>query len=138
MWAAEGFDWFDLESLEGQYCNQELDPLFCDPDEGDFNLLPTSPCRSYNHPCGVENGYSSGSCYPVAVPPGGLPVTLDLLAAPNPFNGRTVIHFRLPAAGGSNELVYCASDAARTAAPGSMIPREVASTSICTRADCSR
>lgn len=106
MWAAEGFDWFDLESLEGQYCNQELDPLFCDPDEGDFNLLPTSPCRSYNHPCGVENGYSSGSCYPVAVPPGGLPVTLDLLAAPNPFNGRTVIHFQLPAAGEARLDLY--------------------------------
>ncbi len=52
----------DLGSDPGLWCNLDPamgnfseDPLFCDPDGGDFGLLENSPCLPGNH-----NGYECG------------------------------------------------------------------------------
>ena len=36
--------------------NFELDPLFCDPANGNLNILPSSPCAPANNDCGVLIG----------------------------------------------------------------------------------
>jgi hypothetical protein len=44
--------WCDLLPERGNF---EADPLFCDPDAGDFGLLENSPCRAGEH-----NGFDCG------------------------------------------------------------------------------
>jgi hypothetical protein len=46
------------------------DPLFCDPENGDFTLSSQSPCLPGNHPdgvdCGLIGAFGQG-CGPVSI-----------------------------------------------------------------------
>jgi hypothetical protein len=80
----------------GQAGNLEADPLFCTPDEGDFTLRAASPCRPGQSACGWM-GALTGLCDESPLPAPALrPVALGLAAAPNPFNGASLIHYTLP------------------------------------------
>jgi hypothetical protein len=76
----------------GECANTDLvfeDPLFCDPDAGDFTLQEGSPCAPENNPeCGLIGAFDVG-CETISIaetaPTG--PVSLSL--NPNPFS-RTV------------------------------------------------
>ncbi len=39
-----------------------LDPLFCNPEAGDYHVLNTSPCAPANNPCGVQIGAYGVGC----------------------------------------------------------------------------
>jgi predicted outer membrane repeat protein len=53
----EGGDWIgEISDQLGISGNISLDPLFCDPDMGDFTLRNDSPCAPDNNDCGVLMG----------------------------------------------------------------------------------
>jgi len=54
IWVEDmGDDWYCIEEGTG---NVVADPLFCDPDMGDFTLRNDSPCAPNNNDCGVLMG----------------------------------------------------------------------------------
>ncbi|MFH1680361.1 MAG: right-handed parallel beta-helix repeat-containing protein [Candidatus Eisenbacteria bacterium] len=59
-----------IPDLCGVDCNICLDPLFCDPDNGDFTLCEHSPCLPGNHPdacdCGLIGAFGQGCSCPTA------------------------------------------------------------------------
>ncbi len=46
----------------GSNDNYEVDPLFCDPENGDFKLTTDSPCLPDNNPCGILIGTFGAGC----------------------------------------------------------------------------
>jgi hypothetical protein len=46
--------------------NIESDPLFCDPENGDFTLSDSSPCLAENNDCGLMGAWGVGDCDLVA------------------------------------------------------------------------
>jgi hypothetical protein len=71
--ANEGGDWVDcVAGQEAARGNFSADPLFCDPDAGDFTLAANSPCLPGNHPggadCGVIGAWGE-ACPPTSVEP---------------------------------------------------------------------
>jgi hypothetical protein len=94
-----GGDWVGL--IAGQYGlngNICLDPMFCDPENGDFTLSEGSPCLpDYNPECGLIGAHERGCTLPSAVADGEHTVSIFKLANyPNPFNPATMISFDLP------------------------------------------
>ena len=82
-------------NLSGVNNNFTADPLLCDPDAGDYRLLPNSPCLPENSPvgCGLVGAY--GSCAVLAVnEPSSVPSLSRLEVSPNPSSGEVV--FSLP------------------------------------------
>jgi predicted outer membrane repeat protein len=79
--------------------NIDADPLFCDPDNGDYRLPLESPCRT--DVCGFM-GFTGETCEGEDVPnvgaaPRGCPDAVTLSQNyPNPFNPTTTIEFTLP------------------------------------------
>jgi hypothetical protein len=68
LWGNEGGDWdgciADQYGLNGNICE---DPLFCDPESGDFTLDCNSPCAAENDPdCGQIGAWPVG-CGPTPV-----------------------------------------------------------------------
>ena len=68
-----GGDWIGgIAGQLGVSGNFSADPLFCDPDNGDFTLSSQSPCLPGNHPdgadCGLIGALGQG-CDPVSVEP---------------------------------------------------------------------
>jgi hypothetical protein len=67
-----GGDWVGtIAGQLGQEGNIWLDPLFCDPDNGDFTLRCTSPCAPFTPPneeCDLIGAWPIGC--------GGTPITL--------------------------------------------------------------
>ncbi len=94
-----GGDWVGpIAELLGQDGNICEDPLFCDPEGGDFTLAAGSPCLpDFNPDCGLMGAHGLGCDTPVAVPPA------EILADgvrlwpnyPNPFNPQTTVTFAL-------------------------------------------
>lgn len=90
-------DWVSCIAGQGQIGgNLSVDPLFCDPAAGDFELADSSPCLPANNSCEVQIGAFGLGCTLVgvddAVP--SLP-DLSLLSHPNPFNPSTNFTFSL-------------------------------------------
>jgi hypothetical protein len=88
--------------LTGENGNFSLDPLLCDPGNGNFHVEDASPCAPGNHPEGsgacdglligaMRAGCSSDVDEPIS---GGIARLLG--NRPNPFGGSTVISFMLP------------------------------------------
>ena len=89
--------------------NLWADPLFCEPDSGDYRIEEDSPCAPPNNSCGVLIGAEPAGCSPTsAANIGGAMLAAPLLrpAVPNPFNSATVISFDLPKAGRVSVRVF--------------------------------
>ena len=70
-----------------------LDPLFVDPDNGDYHLQQNSPSRGVGKD-GVDMGAYPGGIIPVVE--NELPTEFSLQNYPNPFNSSTLIKYQLP------------------------------------------
>ena len=49
-----------IESQIGENGNRLADPLFCDPDNGDFRLAEGSPCSPDSSECGLIGALGVG------------------------------------------------------------------------------
>jgi hypothetical protein len=105
-----GGDWVeciaDQFGVDGNICE---DPLFCDPENGDFTLAEDSPCAPFSPPnpeCDLVGAWPVG-CGPTAVSETGrLPLRLHLgHGVPNPFATRTAIAYGLPFSLGGQHVV---------------------------------
>jgi hypothetical protein len=54
--------WGNVDYPVGSGGNIEADPLFCNWENGDFGLLPDSPCLPENNECGVLIGADDAGC----------------------------------------------------------------------------
>ncbi len=91
------------DTLNGNF---SLDPLFCDPDNGDFRLDADSPCLDAPG-CGLVGafGQGCGQVSGVAGPKALAPNLIELVpAAPNPFNPSTRIVYKIPAEAGERPV----------------------------------
>ncbi len=96
-----------LGSQIGATGNFDADPLFCDPDVGDYNLAANSPCLPDANGCRLTIGAFGEGCLAVSVPEDDLPMAFALSPAyPNPFNPRTEIAFDLPESASVDLAVY--------------------------------
>jgi len=64
IYGNEGGDWVDCIAdqygVNGNICE---DPLFCDPENGDFTIRGDSPCApDYNPECGLIGAWPVGCC----------------------------------------------------------------------------
>ncbi len=63
IYGNSGGDWVgDLAPFFQQDGNFSADPLFCDPENGDFTLGDVSPCLPANNECGVQIGAYGQGC----------------------------------------------------------------------------
>jgi hypothetical protein len=115
-------DWVGL--IAGQYGvngNICLDPLFCDPTEGDLFLREGSPCLPEHNPdCGLIGAFPQGCSQPSPVGDGivAIPVGLSLTCHPNPFNPTTTVSFELPAAAVAKVGIFTPAGEAVLDGPG--------------------
>jgi predicted outer membrane repeat protein len=95
-------DW--VGCIAGQFGNNgniRMDPLFCNPDSGDFTLYLESPCMADSAPPGCPRlgahdvGCSSGAGVERPEPDLQDQLTLSQ-AVPNPFSGTTEIRYLIP------------------------------------------
>jgi len=83
-----------------------VDSLFCDPEVGNWYLLPESLCRPSNNPCNHPVGYSQDDCATEVVDRV-VPAAFRLDPVfPNPFNPQTRIRIVMPEAGPARITVY--------------------------------
>jgi hypothetical protein len=90
------------------------DPLFADPVNDNYSLLPGSPAIDTGHPAYLDAdgtrsdiGWTGGGGTFTPVAQGSCPVVFHLgYAMPNPFNPRTTIPFSLPSHGDVSLDVY--------------------------------
>ncbi len=67
VWGNALGDWVGcLAAWEGTDANLSADPLFCDPDAGDYSIRSDSPCTSASSGCGLFGAIDVG-CEPTAV-----------------------------------------------------------------------
>ena len=86
----------------------DVDPLFCDPDSGDYSLAENSPCVGAGEDVSNMGAYGIG-CDPIILSISSelLPVTYILHQNyPNPFNPITTLRYDLPENSLVNVTVY--------------------------------
>lgn len=99
-----GGDWeYPFDTQLDNDGNTTFDPFFCDTAEGNYGLLPSSPCAPSNSDCGVLIGARGVGCDPTDVDETDSTNALSLPTEfalsqnyPNPFNPATTISFALP------------------------------------------
>jgi len=95
-----------FSNIDGGYegeGNIDLDPLFCNPDSLDFNLIEESPCIGAGQDGGNMGGFGVGCASILYTDVLHIPDSYKLYQNyPNPFNPHTTIHYDLP----KNSLVY--------------------------------
>jgi hypothetical protein len=108
VWQNPGGNWIGIPDPTGTNGNISLDPLFCDPAEGDLTLASDSPClpgNPGNGGCGQIGALGLGCEYASIVPESAGPAALFLARpAPNPFSGETVLSYGIPAANPSTRV----------------------------------
>jgi predicted outer membrane repeat protein len=78
--------------------NISEDPLFCNPNLGEYDLASGSPCLPLNNDCEVLIGaLGEGDCSPTGVEDAPSNARVELFTFPNPFNPHLTITFVLPA-----------------------------------------
>jgi hypothetical protein len=101
VWQNPGGNWIGIPDPTGTNGNISLDPLFCDPAEGDLTLASDSPClpgNPGNGGCGQIGALGLGCEYASIVPEIAWPAALFLgRPAPNPFAEETVLSYSVPA-----------------------------------------
>lgn len=102
-----GGDWTDcIADQLGVNGNFSADPLFCEPDSGDFRISQHSPCEPGHSGCGLVGADSIG-CSVTSVAATEVPRPFELYlgpAIPNPFNPVTEITYGIPASGGWSQV----------------------------------
>jgi len=93
------------------------DPLFCEPDSGDFTIQDISPCAAANSPPGCELiGLYDVGCTGTAVEQNELASTPSRFylgpAVPNPFNPVTQIQYGIPTGSPPSRVVMKVYDVA--------------------------
>jgi hypothetical protein len=90
--------------------NMSMDPLFCDPGDGDFTVGADSPCLEYSafNTCHALIGAHGQGCdVPTGIPDSPTSYReLSLQSHPNPFNPSTSIDYVLPHNGFVEIVVY--------------------------------
>src|SRR5690606_34706301 len=82
-------------------------PLFVDPENGNFNLLPGSPLSGWGLPTGLDTAPELVEYATEAETPAGAPRDLVLEGNyPNPFNPQTEIRYTLHASAHVRMEVY--------------------------------
>jgi predicted outer membrane repeat protein len=108
VYGNEEGDWVGcIAGQAGTNGNISMDPLFCDPDNGDFTISQFSPCEPGHSGCGLIGAYGVGceitETEEIDV---ALPAELCLgPAVPNPFNPTTQISYAIPAVAGPRRVV---------------------------------
>jgi|GEM_PF-1149972 len=107
VFANDGGDWVGcLAGQNGINGNISADPLFCNPDSGDFSISEYSPCEPSHSGCGLIGADSVGCALTSIAEPGQDNSTEVVSAAPtrfflgpaipNPFNPATEITYGIP------------------------------------------
>jgi hypothetical protein len=118
-WSNAAGNWSGIADPAGQRGNFSLDPLFCDPDFGEYALAPGSPCLPGGHPdgadCGIIGALGAG-CTAPADAPGNAPIATSGSRAvrsiePNPAIDS--VTFTLDSSGTANTLEVYAVTGAR-------------------------
>lgn len=114
----EGGDW--VQAIEGQdelRGNISADPLYCEPENGNFQLASTSPCafqRDIRHgimgawPIGCETPIEIHSMLAAAQPP----ASRILAISPNPITSEAAIQFSVGPQDVGGEVTLCIFDIA--------------------------
>jgi len=94
-------DWVGaMAGQNGLDGNISADPLFCDPDDGDFTLSEHSPCAPAQSGCGTMGAFGI-FCSITSVEDPGFTIPSAFRvgpAVPNPFNPATAIAYEIPTA----------------------------------------
>ncbi|MBU1948273.1 MAG: C10 family peptidase [Candidatus Eisenbacteria bacterium] len=105
IYGNSGGDWVGSiagqEGVDGNICE---DPLFCNPQIGDYAIAIDSPCAPFSPPnveCDLIGAWGTDTCDPSAVDSEPLPWSVHLgQAAPNPFRQSTTITYTIPGGSG--------------------------------------
>jgi len=101
IWNNEGGDFVGpLDGMEDQNGNFSADPLYCDPQAGDYRIEDVSPCSPQENPeCGLIGRYDVGcGTSDAGSDIAGLAGLTLRVPSPIPFGAGSQIHYTVPSA----------------------------------------